>query len=169
MNQTLPRVSLYTDGACLNNPGPGGYGVILEMDGKRKELSGGFRRTTNNRMELMAAIAGLSALNIPSSVELYSDSQYLVSSMNEGWAQKWRAKRWMKTTKRKVPNHDLWKRLLELCEFHQVEFLWVQGHAGHPQNERCDKLALQAALRRDLPSDVEFEQLEEEQNPPTLF
>lgn len=165
----MPPITIYTDGACINNPGSGGYGAILEEGGRLREISAGFRYTTNNRMELMAAIEGLRLLPSPRKVKVYSDSQYLVSAMNAGWALKWRTKNWMKGKTRKVPNHDLWKALLEECERHQVEFLWIPGHRGHPFNERCDRLALQAALRKDLPPDIEFERKEEELHPPTLF
>lgn len=145
-------VTLFTDGACIGNPGPGGYGVILDEGGKRRELSGGFRRTTNNRMELMAAIVGLSELKQPSKVRLISDSTYLVNSMNLGWARQWRAKRYQKKK-----NPDLWERILSLVDRHSVEFIWVQGHAGHPENERCDQLSVQAAQRRGLPVDEVYE------------
>lgn len=169
MAAVLPAVTIYTDGACLDNPGAGGYGVVLESGGRRRELSGGFRRTTNNRMELLAAIAGLRILKKPSQVKLYSDSRYLVSSLSQGWVEKWRTNRWMKDKKTRVPNHDLWKQLLDLCAVHQVEFVWVAGHTGVPLNERCDRLALQAALRQDLPVDEEYERVEQLQNPPGLF
>lgn len=169
LTATLPVVTIYTDGACLNNPGAGGYGVVLESGGSQRELSGGFRRTTNNRMELLAAIEGLRALKKPSQVKLYSDSQYLVSAMTQGWVEKWQANRWMKDKKTRVPNHDLWKQLLDLCAVHQVEFAWVAGHDGVPLNERCDRLAMQAALRQELPADVEYEREEQLQHPPELF
>ena len=161
---TLPEAVIFTDGACLGNPGPGGYGVIVVEGARRRELSSGFRRTTNNRMELTAAIVGLSQLTAPSRVSLYSDSQYLVNGMNLGWARKWR-----KTGYRNKKNPDLWEQLLKLCERHQVQFTWVQGHAGHPENERCDQLSVQAAQRRNLPADEIFEQTEAEQKPLTLF
>ena len=161
---TPSATTIYTDGACLGNPGPGGYGVIIIANGKRKELSGGFRLTTNNRMELKAAIEGLKALAEPSRVKLYSDSQYMVSGINQGWARQWRAKGY----KRKK-NPDLWNQLLDLCEHHKVEFIWVQGHAGQAENERCDQLSVQAAQRRGLPPDIEYERSTALQNPPTLF
>jgi len=157
-------VTVYTDGACLGNPGPGGYGVIVIANGKRKELSGGFRLTTNNRMELKATIEGLKELANPSRVKLNSDSQYVVSAINQGWARHWRAKGY----KRKK-NPDLWNQLLDLCERHKVEFIWVPGHAGQPENERCDQLSVQAAQRRGLPPDSEYERSEALHNPPTLF
>ena len=138
--------------------------MIVSANGKREELSGGFRRTTNNRMELTAAIAGLKKLARPSRVKLYSDSRYLVNGMNEGWARQWRAKGY-----KKKKNPDLWDQLLDLCDRHEVEFKWVEGHAGHPENERCDQLSFQAAHRRGLPPDSEYERSEALQNPPTLF
>ncbi len=156
--------TIYTDGACLGNPGPGGYGVILIANGKRKELSGGFRRTTNNRMELTAVIVGLKALSMPSRVRLYSDSQYLINGINQGWARQWRAKGF-----KKKKNPDLWTQILDLSERHQVEFIWIQGHSGQPENERCDQLSVQAAQRHNLPADEFFEQSEADQTPLTLF
>jgi ribonuclease HI len=150
-------VTIYTDGACLGNPGPGGYGTVVLVDGQRKELSGGFRRTTNNRMELMAAIEGLKTLKEPGDVLLYSDSQYLVKAMEQGWAKRWRANGWMRTTRERAVNPDLWKQLLDLCERHQVTFAWVRGHAGNPENERCDRLSVQAAHARNLAVDEGFE------------
>ncbi len=161
---TLTETVIFTDGACLGNPGPGGYGVIVVEGAQRKELSGGFRRTTNNRMELTAASVGLAQLKAASRVQLYSDSQYLVNSINQGWARKWR-----KTGYRNKKNPDLWEQLLKLCDRHEVQFHWVQGHAGHPENERCDQLSVQAAQRRGLPADAVFEQTEAEQKPLTLF
>lgn len=159
---TLPigarkQVSIYTDGACLGNPGPGGYGtVLLYGDGNgsnRKELSGGYRLTTNNRMEIMAVIRGLEALNQPCRVQVVSDSEYVVKAISLGWAQRWKAKDWMiKPTKPRL-NADLWKLLLELCEVHEVVMNWVKGHDGNRENERCDHLAETAARMKDLPPD----------------
>jgi len=149
----MKHVTLYTDGGCLNNPGPGGYGVVLIYDSHRKELSGGFRLTTNNRMEIMAAIAGLEALKESCRVTLVSDSQYLVYAIEKGWARKWRSKGWMRSSREKAINPDLWERLLNLCEIHDVQFKWIRGHAGHPENERCDQLAKASARRPDLPID----------------
>ncbi|MCK9230726.1 MAG: ribonuclease HI [Syntrophales bacterium] len=138
-------VIIYTDGACRGNPGPGGYGVVI-IDGEtRRELSRGFRLTTNNRMELLACIAALESLEKPSSVVLHSDSSYVVNGINKGWAEKWRAGNWMRNRVDAVRNVDLWKKLLGLCEMHRVRFVWIRGHAGDRENERCDKLALQAA------------------------
>jgi len=149
-------VVVYTDGACTGNPGPGGYGAILQYGGHERELSGGFRLTTNNRMELMAAIAALDALKEPCEVILYSDSEYLVNSLTKGWARGWRAKGWRRSGKT-VPNWDLWVRLLELTEYHTVHLRWVRGHAGHMENERCDVLAVAAAAAPDLPVDAGYE------------
>lgn len=156
--RTQPKqVVIYTDGACLGNPGPGGYGVVLLCDGQRKELSGGFRLTTNNRMEIMAAIVGLRELKGPSSVTLYTDSQYLVNTITKGWAKRWRANGWMRNNKDKALNPDLWEQLLDLCDRHDVKFVWVRGHAGTRDNERCDKLSVQAARQRGLPPDPGYE------------
>lgn len=138
----LKRVEIFTDGACSGNPGPGGYGVVLKYGTARKELSGGEAETTNNRMELMAAIVGLEALKEKCAVTLHSDSKYLIDAINLGWAVKWRENGWMRTKKDKALNSDLWERLLGLVELHEVELVWVKGHAGNPENERCDELAV---------------------------
>ncbi len=140
--EALKKVEIFTDGSCSGNPGPGGYGVVLRFGEYEKELSGGEKETTNNRMELMAAIAGLEALKERCSVTLYSDSKYLVDAINCGWAVRWRENGWMRTKKEQALNSDLWERLLMLIERHQVNLVWVKGHAGHPENERCDKLAV---------------------------
>ena len=149
----MKRVTIYTDGACLGNPGPGGYGAILLYQGRKRELSGGYSRTTNNRMEIMAAIVGLEALKQKCGVTLYSDSEYLVKAMSRGWAKRWRANSWKRSKREKALNPDLWQRLLQLCEHHEVQFNWVRGHAGTPENARCDELAVQAAQQLDLPCD----------------
>jgi ribonuclease HI len=149
----VKQVTIYTDGACLGNPGPGGYGAILLYQGHKKELSGGYRKTTNNRMEIMAAIVGLGALKEKCRVTLHSDSEYLVNAMSKGWAQKWRANGWKRNKRERVLNPDLWERLLQLCEYHEVQFSWVKGHAGTPENIRCDELAMQAAQQPNLPVD----------------
>ncbi len=146
-------IIIYTDGACHGNPGPGGYAAILIYGENRKELSGGFNKTTNNRMELMAAIKGLKSLKEPCDVTLYSDSQYLVQSMTQGWVQKWQSNGWRRNKKDPALNVDLWKQVLDLCNKHEVKFAWTKGHAGTPENERCDFLANQAAERPDLPED----------------
>ena len=137
----MKKVNLYTDGACRGNPGPGGWGAILEYKGIEKEMSGGENPTTNNRMELTAAIMGLRALNEPCEVTLTSDSKYLVDGISKGWAKSWRAKGWKKSDGSAALNPDLWSELLELFDKHKVELVWVKGHAGHPKNERCDSLA----------------------------
>ena len=154
----LKHVIIYTDGAATGNPGPGGYGTVLLHGAHRKELMDGFRLTTNNRMEIMAAIAGIAALKSPCRVTLYSDSQYLVKAMSEGWATRWRSRDWWRTKTEKAANPDLWERLLDLCAPHTVEFIYVKGHAGNPENERCDQLAVAAAARTDLPLDVAYEE-----------
>ena len=154
------RVSIYTDGAARGNPdGPGGFGTVLEyVDTKgqlhTKEISQGYKKTTNNRMELMAVIAGLEALNRPCEVELYSDSKYVVDAFNQHWIDGWIKKGWKRGKNEPVKNIDLWKRLLAAKEPHQVKFIWVKGHDGHPQNERCDELATTAADGTDLIDDV---------------
>lgn len=141
------RVDIYTDGACSGNPGPGGYGVILLYGSVRRELSGGERQTTNNRMELSGVIRGLSALREPCEVTLYTDSQYVVNAMTKGWAKKWRSNGWMRNKKEKALNPDLWETLLGLCETHDVTFIWVRGHAENACNNRCDELAVAAAKK----------------------
>lgn len=136
------QVKIFTDGACSGNPGPGGYGVILRFGATTKELSGGEAHTTNNRMELMGVITGLSALKEPCEVKLYSDSKYIVDAVNQGWAKKWRANGWKRGKNEPALNSDLWAKLLDLLETQSVTFIWVKGHAGHPENERCDTLAV---------------------------
>lgn len=137
-------VTIYTDGACSGNPGPGGYGVIL-MSGKySKEISGGDPNTTNNRMELMAVITGLQALKRPCTVKLYSDSQYVVNMVNQGWLAKWKRNGWMRTKTEPAKNVDLLEQLDRLLAIHQVEMIWVKGHADNPYNNRCDELAVAA-------------------------
>lgn len=154
------KVSIYTDGAARGNPdGPGGYGTVLEyVDGRgelhTKELSKGYRKTTNNRMELMAVIAGLEALNRPCEADVYSDSKYVVDAFNQHWIDGWLKKGWKRGKNEPVKNVDLWKRLLAVKEKHQVKFIWLKGHDGHPQNERCDELATSAADGDDLAEDV---------------
>jgi len=152
-------VKIYTDGAARGNPdGPGGYGTVLEyIDTKgqmhTKEISQGYKKTTNNRMELMAVIAGLEALNRPCEVEIYSDSLYVVNAFNQHWIEGWIKKGWKRGKNEPVKNVDLWKRLLTAKEKHHVTFIWVKGHDGHPQNERCDYLATSAADGNDLLDD----------------
>lgn len=135
-------VEIFTDGACSGNPGPGGYGAILRVGEHVKELSGGEANTTNNRMELMGVISALSALKYPCDVVLTTDSKYVVDSVTKGWARGWKAKGWIKSDKKPALNVDLWEKLLDLLDVHNVRFVWVKGHAGHPENERCDELAV---------------------------
>lgn len=137
----MKKVELYTDGACRGNPGPGGWGAILVYHGKEKELSGGEASTTNNRMELMAAIAGMSALREPCEIVLTSDSKYLVDAINKGWLASWKKNGWRKADKSAVLNIELWQKIDSLLQIHDVSFVWVHGHTGHPYNERCDALA----------------------------
>jgi ribonuclease HI len=155
----MKHVTLYTDGGCINNPGPGGYGVVLLYSSHRKELSGGYRWTTNNRMEITAAIAGLKALKEPCRVTLYSDSQYLVNAITKGWARQWQANGWRRSNKEQAINPDLWEQLLKLCEPHQARFEWVRGHAGSSENERCDQLAAAAARNSNLAIDLGYEKI----------
>ena len=138
------QVEIFTDGACSGNPGPGGWGAILRYAGREKELSGGEADTTNNRMELSGVIAALAALKEPCKVVLTTDSKYVVDTISKGWVYGWQKKGWMRTPKEPAKNADLWKRLLALLQVHEVEFCWVRGHAGHPENERCDALAVAA-------------------------
>ncbi len=138
----MKTVTLYTDGACSGNPGPGGWGAILSYNGVEKELSGGDANTTNNRMELLAAISGLEALKEPCRVELYSDSKYVIDGLSKGWAASWRKNGWRKADKKPALNPDLWEKLLNLVEKHELSYHWVKGHADNPYNNRCDQLAV---------------------------
>lgn len=148
-----PKIFLYTDGAASGNPGPGGYGAVLVCGSARKELSGGFRCTTNNRMELLAVIKGLECIRwTQADVEVWSDSQYVVKAITEGWLEKWVLKDW-----KKVKNPDLWQRFLPLYKAHNVTFHWLKGHAGHPENEKCDRLAVEAYSMPVLQVDQEYE------------
>ncbi|MEB3886569.1 ribonuclease HI [Lyngbya sp. CCY1209] len=160
MDAGLKQVTIYTDGACSGNPGKGGYGAVLMFGPHRRELSGGFRRTTNNRMEIMAAIAALEALKYRCAVTLHTDSKYLVDAIAKGWAKKWRNNGWRRNPKEWAKNPDLWAQLLDLCDRHQVQFVWVKGHAGVEENERCDRLAVAASREENLPPDPGYE------NPP---
>lgn len=145
----MPQVEIYTDGACRGNPGNGGYGVVLLSGPHRKELSAGYRLTTNNRMELLAVIVGLEALKVPGSqVTLYSDSKYVIDAIQKGWVFGWQKKGFVGKK-----NPDLWKRFLLVYPLHQLRLVWVKGHAGNPLNERCDTLAVQAAMGRNLQED----------------
>ncbi len=143
----MKTVTLYTDGACSGNPGPGGWGAILEFQGVEKELSGGEAETTNNRMELTAVIAGLSALKEPCIVELYSDSKYVIDGLSKGWAVSWRKNGWKKSDKKPALNPDLWEKLLDLTAIHQMCYHWVKGHAENEKNNRCDELAVAESKR----------------------
>ncbi|MDR2655333.1 MAG: ribonuclease HI [Oscillospiraceae bacterium] len=147
MEATIREVRLYTDGACSGNPGPGGWGAILRCNASEKELSGGELKTTNNRMELSAVIAGLSALREKCRVLIYSDSKYIVDAVNLGWARRWKRSGWMRNKTESALNPDLWEKLLALLDSHETEFIWVKGHAGHPENERCDALAVAEAAK----------------------
>ena len=138
----MKEVTIYTDGACSGNPGPGGWGAILEYKGVEKEMSGGEEMTTNNRMELTGVITALNALREVCRVRLYTDSKYIVDGINRGWAEKWKANGWMRNKKEKALNPDLWDELLSLIAKHDVEFIWVKGHATNPKNNRCDELAV---------------------------
>ncbi len=141
----MKKVEIFTDGACKGNPGPGGWGSILRYKGTEKEISGGEANTTNNRMELTAVIKALELLKEPCEVELYTDSQYVANALTQGWAKKWQANGWMRNKKEKALNPELWEKLLKLYDTHSVNVNWVKGHAGHPENERCDRLAVAAA------------------------
>jgi ribonuclease HI len=148
---------MYTDGGCHNNPGPGGYGVVIKNGQKTVELSGGYRRTTNNRMELLACIVGLRHLKEPLAVTVHSDSQYVVNGITKGWARGWQKNGWKKSNREPALNRDLWKQLLEVCDQHDVDFQWVKGHAGIEENERCDELANKEAVKDGLPADEGYE------------
>lgn len=161
--QSLPKVKpgeviVYTDGGAINNPGPGGYGAVIMRPAEVKELSDGYRLTTNNRMELMACLVALRELQGENSkILLHSDSSYVVNGMTKGWVRKWRKNRWRKTDGNAVLNQDLWSELLSLSESLKIDFIWVKGHAGNPLNERCDKLAVQAAKKRNTQVDTGYE------------
>ncbi|MBQ7045542.1 MAG: ribonuclease HI [Clostridia bacterium] len=138
----MKKIEIFTDGACSGNPGPGGWGAVLRYNGKEKELCGGEAHTTNNRMELTAVISALKALKEPCEVVLTTDSKYVVDSITLGWAKSWQSNGWRKADKKPALNPELWEELLGLLEIHKVQFVWVKGHAGHPENERCDTLAV---------------------------
>lgn len=152
----MKTVELYTDGSCLGNPGPGGFGSVLRHGEHEKELSEGYKLTTNNRMELLAAIAGLQALTSPCKVILTTDSQYVKNGITQ-WITNWKRKGWKTADKKPVKNVDLWKRLDEQCQKHQVEWRWVKGHSGHAENERCDELARLAASQTELKVDTGYQ------------
>lgn len=155
--RALKRVIIHTDGACKGNPGPGAYGAVLVCGRHRKEISAGYRLTTNNRMELRAAIAALEMLSEPCKIELHSDSKYLVQAINEKWIDGWKRRGWIKSDKQPVKNRDLWQLLLAAMANHKIEWRWVKGHAGHAENERCDELANLAVAARGLLEDHGFE------------
>jgi ribonuclease HI len=154
---SAPEVTIYTDGACLGNPGPGGFAAIVASPSGTEEIAAGYRLTTNNRMEMRAAIEGLRSLSRPSRVRLHSDSQYLVNGMKLGWALKWRRNGWMRNAKEPALNPDLWAELLELSTIHTIEWVWVRGHAGDALNERCDRLSVEHARRFADKVDEEYE------------
>ena len=139
----MKKVKIYTDGSCSGNPGPGGWGCILEFNGIKKELSGGDGNTTNNRMEMTAVIEALKALKEPCQAEIFTDSQYICNSINNQWVFQWEKNGWKKSDKKPALNSDLWEEILELLKIHSVSFNWIKGHAGHPENERCDRLAVE--------------------------
>lgn len=151
------KVIIYTDGACSGNPGPGGYGTVMQFGERRKELSGGFRKTTNNRMELLAVIEGLQSLKYPCEVTVFSDSKYIVDAVNEGWAKRWQANGWKRNKRDRALNPDLWANLLKLLDIHEVSMQWVKGHAGNPGNERADALAVAASQGENLAIDEGYE------------
>ena len=141
----MKNVEIFTDGACSGNPGPGGWGAVLRYKTTEKEISGGSAKTTNNRMEMTAVIEALKLLKEPCTVTLYSDSQYVCNAISKGWAKQWRSNNWMRNKTEAALNPDLWEILLDLCDKHEVKVVWVKGHAGHPENERCDSLAVAQA------------------------
>lgn len=143
----MKHIQIFTDGACSGTPGPGGWGAILRYKAHEKELSGGEAETTNNRMELMALVAALEQLKEPCEIDLCSDSQYVINGLQKGWAKGWRARGWKKADKSPALNSDLWARLLDLSEAHTIHYNWIKGHAGHPENERCDRLAVEQSKR----------------------
>lgn len=149
-------VAIYTDGSCLGNPGPGGYGVVLRYQQHQKEMSGGYQQTTNNRMELLAAIVGLESLTQPCDVDLTTDSQYVRLGITQ-WLANWKKNNWKTSQKEPVKNQDLWRRLDAACQGHKVNWHWVKGHAGHPENERCDELARVAATHQATEVDAGFQ------------
>ncbi len=152
-----PDIVIYTDGGCINNPGPGGYGAVIISDGRKIEITGGFRKTTNNRMELMACIEAIENVEPDKTIALYSDSKYVVYGITKGWAKRWRKNNWMRTKEEPAKNSDLWKRLLSLSEQRIIDFTWVKGHANNKLNERCDYLAKKASSKKNSPPDKEFE------------
>lgn len=170
MNEPRMKVDIYTDGAASPNPGPGGYGVIVSRNTGRTELSGGFRKTTNNRMELRAVIEGLRALAEDGlAVTVYSDSRYVVDMFSGGYAARWRAHGWMRNERDRAENHDLWGQLLDVCGRHTVTFSWIRGHNANPENERCDQLAVNARQADNLPPDAGYERVVDVRHEQAVF
>jgi ribonuclease HI len=154
---SMKEVHLYTDGACSGNPGPGGWAAILEWGTHRREISGGYRLTTNNRMEIIAVIEGLKLLNRPCSVRVFTDSRLIVDAFDKNWITNWMENNWRKSDKTQVKNRELWIKLHSMTKDHQVHFEWIRGHNGHAQNELCDKLAVNASKMPSLPADEVYE------------
>ena len=152
----MKNIEIYTDGACSGNPGIGGYGAVLIYGEKRKEISAGYKLTTNNRMEMLAVISALKNLKFPCNVNLYSDSKYIVDAINKGWVTKWEKNNWMRTKTEMASNVDLWKQIVNLINIHKVNFIWVKGHANNIENERCDFLARQAINSETLLDDKNY-------------
>ena len=152
----MKEITIYTDGSSRGNPGPGGYGTLLIYQGHKKELSSGFAKTTNNRMEIMAAIAGIESLKEPCKVTVYSDSKYVIDAMDKGWIHGWKKKGWSRGPKKPLQNADLWQRMDSVVKSHDISWKWVKGHAGIPENERCDQLANEAAELPNNPTDIGF-------------
>ncbi|WP_419177109.1 ribonuclease HI [Desulfosediminicola sp.] len=168
----MKNVSIYTDGACSGNPGVGGFGCVLIHGEHRREILGGYKLTTNNRMELIACINALEALKYECEVNLYTDSKYVVDSIEQGWAAKWRMNGWKRNKKDKAENPDLWRQLLDLCNKHKIKFEWVKGHSGNFENERCDELANEGMRHENLLEDtkyLEYQAKKELKTNPTLF
>ena len=157
LRPSIKGLEIWTDGACVGNPGPGGYGVVFEYQGQKWEKAGGFQLTTNNRMEILGALVALEIIPEKCEAIIYSDSRYLVDSITKGWAKRWRSKSWNKKGNKKVPNADLWERMLQLCAQRKVEFRWLKGHNSNINNERCDQLAESAARKSNLPIDDGYE------------
>lgn len=159
----MKNVIIHTDGSCLGNPGPGGWAAVLCLANTehRREMCGGFRRTTNNRMEITAVIEALSALKEQCVVEIFTDSQYVSNAITKGWLYNWKRKNWQKKPGQDIPNADLWKRLYALIQAHEINFNWLRGHDGNPENERCDELAREFAARDNLPPDTGYEKIAE--------
>lgn len=152
----MKHVTIYTDGSSRGNPGPGGFGCLLIYNNQQREISGGFAKTTNNRMEIMAALRGIESLKEPCEVTLYSDSKYLIDTMAKGWIHGWKKKGWSRGPNKPLKNIDLWQRMSQTIQGHKIQWKWVKGHAGHAENERCDELATAAADRRGNPADEGF-------------